>query len=644
LPRGLAITSRGRVFLADPAAHVIWTARVDEASAPKPQDAPDNWPFRPLWPARPLAEAVPHDLAPPAEVPADPYTLLGPTDVAMAPNGDLVILDPAAHRILVMAFPTAVLRHVIHLEGGAPTAIAFDRHDRAYIADPSLKTVHRYDRNWHRDAGFSPVLTATPDVPSAPFFIAARGEEGGCGCSGNACVCASELQCGPREPEKPVVYTLDGISKLHAIYADGRMEVVADHDALSLRPKALILAGNGALLYHDPALPHHDPIRIKGLELTGDGRHAGTGLPLLARPRRVEVPRSGHFITDALDAGVPGFPWDRIALTLDMPENTRLILQTMTSDSAIEPDRVEAQPASAWSQPLVLTPRDLPEVLIQSTPGRHLWLRVDLSGDGTRTPVIHELDLFGPRRSALTDLPAPFHQDPDSARFLDRFLSYFDTIFAEITTRNRDIAMLFDPDTTPADDGFLAWLGSWFDLQFLADWEEGTRREMIREAITYFRKRGTVGGLRQIVQWHTGLSDPLPQIIEHFRLPAGPGAGPPLMIGGKLLDSGSPAHSFTVVLPASAMPDAASEQRLSALIAASIPAHCRFQIRGFTPGIAIGSQSSIGIDTLLGSLDPAGLGLGLLGGTFSTPGPEATGPVTVYANSQITSREGGYSC
>ena len=47
-------------------------------------------------------------------------------------------------------------------------------------------------------------------------------------------------------------------------------------------------------------VPLYDPIRIVGLALTGDGRHAGTGLPLLARPRRFEVPRSGYFITDII--------------------------------------------------------------------------------------------------------------------------------------------------------------------------------------------------------------------------------------------------------------------------------------------------------------------------------------------------------
>ncbi len=645
LPRGLAITSEGRIFLADPSTRVIWTTRVDAANASKPVNAPASWPLVPLWPARPLAQATPHDLAPTVAIAADPYTLLGPTDVTLSPNGDLVILDPAAQRILVLAFPTAALRHVILVDGGAPTAIAFDRRNRAYVADPKLKTIYRYDRNWRRDFSFSPSPTDNPSTPISPVFIAARGADhrgdGPAKCDTGKC--SDEEDRRPLPREKPVAYTLDEANKLYALYADGRMDIVTDHTTLALSPTALTLSDDRALLYSDPARPKRDPIRITGLELTADGRHAGTGLPLLARPRRIEVPRSGYFITDAIDATVPGFAWDRIALTLEMPENTRVVLQSFTSDSAIEPDQIKEQSPGSWSPPMALLPGSVPEVLIQSPPGRYLWLRIDLSGDGVRTPVISELDVFGPRRSSLADLPAPFHQDPDSARFLDRFLSYFDTVFSEITHRNREIATLFDPETTPAASGFLTWLGAWFDLQFLAEWDEGTRREMIREAIGYFRMRGTVDGVRKIVQWHTGLPDPLPQIIEHFRLPTEAGDGPPPMIGGQLLNPGSPAHSFTVVLPASTLPDAATDRRLVALIAASIPAHCRFQIRTFTPGITIGSQSSVGVDTLLGSLDPTGLGLGQLGGTFATPGPEPDRG-QFLSNSQITYQEGCYRC
>jgi phage tail-like protein len=269
---------------------------------------------------------------------------------------------------------------------------------------------------------------------------------------------------------------------------------------------------------------------------------------------------------------------------------------------------------------LALEPGDLPEILIQSGPGRHLWVKVEMSGDGTVSPSVSEMDIFGPRRSAMRHLPASFHQDPESVRFLERFLGYFDTVFAEVIAANREIGAFLDPEVVPAE--FLSWLGSWFDLAFLAAWPEATRRAMIRDAIGHFRRRGTVAGLKRILQWHTGIADPLPQVIEHFRLPTG---GDPIMVGGTALDPGTPAHSFTIVMPTHLAEDEESRAVLERLIAANVPAHTRWQLRLTEPGVSLGAQSTLGVDMLLAAHGGGALGTGRLGLGLATGGlsPEA---------------------
>lgn len=622
LPRGLAISSEGRVFLADPRRRVILTARLDEIAAERPVTAPETWPFAPLWAARPWPpEAAPHDLAPPSERPADPYTLLGPTDVALSPAGDLVILDPPAARLLVLAFPTAHLRHVIEIPGGAPTAIAFDRQGRALVADPGLGTLHRFNAEWRPDAGYPHPSTAfeTPE-----FIATALDETDRCGCAGDGgetcdCGCAgtSDLRPGSHPPGRPAVWVIDG-ARLVGLDAGGRVVAEDPQTAPRLTPPALIREGD-ALLYQDPGLPRRDRLRIAGLEVDPSGRHAGTGLPILARARRVGIPRRGELVSEAIDSERVGFAWDRIGFDLALPPNTRLQIQTLTADSFIAPDRIAEQPDNLWARPLELTGDQAPEILVQSRQGRYLWLRLRFFGDGKLTPVLRRIDLHGPRRSSLTRLPPVFREDPESAWFLDRFLSYFDTVHAEITSANDRIAALFDPEVTP-EGAFLDWLGGWFDLDFLAEWDTALRREMVAGAMRYYRMRGTVAGLRRFLQWHTGLPDPLPQVIEHFRLRD---AEAPPMLGGAEVETGTPAHSFTIVLPAAVVPDAAAEARLDRLIRAQVPAHARYHLRLFDAGIRIGSQSSIGVDTLVGSLRPGPLGEGRLGEGFSTSGPPA---------------------
>lgn len=629
LPRGMAISPEGRIFLADPERRVILIALSVQAGDPPPEDAPETWPFLPLWAARPLPEPEgEHDLGPVSR-PDDPYTLIRPVDLAFAPNGDLAVVDAGAARVLVLSWPSARLRHLIDFLPGTPSAIAFDRSGRAHVTDPEAGTVYRFDRLWRRD----------PDYPraqlSAPSDVAAADTGPICGCDGIcACSCPSQDPCGALPEPHAVIHLLDR-GALVSLDAGGRRIEVNEGD-LRLIPPSL-KQSESSLLYDDPANAGHDPIAINGLALRPDGRHLGSGLPIIALPRRVEVPRFGSFTTTALDSNRTGFAWDRITLEAEFPTTTRVVVSTLTSEVEIAFDRLRTIPDERWSRPLAIEPGNLPEVLIQSGSGRHLWIRIEMFGDGTVSPSISAINVHGPRRSALSYLPASFHQDPESVRFLDRYLSYFDTIFAEITAANREIAALFDPEVTPSD--FLSWLGAWFDLDFLASWSEETRREIISEAISYYRMRGTVQGLKQILQWHTGLAEPMPQVIEHFRLPT----DTPIVVGGQVLDPGSPAHAFTIVLPAHLASPGDDRLVLERLIAASIPAHTRYQIRAFEPRIAVAQQSTIGVDMLIGDLAGA-LGDGQLGLTLPLSGPEPDALVHLPQITRPHPTDGGPPC
>src|SRR5690606_18054665 len=98
-----------------------------------------------------------------------------------------------------------------------------------------------------------------------------------------------------------------------------------------------------------------------------------------------------------------------------------------------------------WSEPLSLQPGEIPEILVQSPPGRYLWLRLSWQGDGFETPRIQAIEIEAPRRSALRFLPPPFHDDALSRDFLDRYLSYFDTLYAEIEHEIDHFARYLDP-------------------------------------------------------------------------------------------------------------------------------------------------------------------------------------------------------
>lgn len=618
LPRGLAIASDGRIFVADPVGRVILTALASDGAAPRPEGAPPGWPFVPLWPARPLPPPLaPHDIEPPENPPADPYTLVRPLALALAPNGDLAIVDAGRDgvgRLIVLTLPDGVVRQVIRLV--EPVAIGVDGYGRTCVADAGARAIIRFDGNWRREAGYP--HPSVPPIEGLAHLAHQRREPCGCGCGGS-CGCDA-----PKVPEPDLWFIAKG--KTHALTRDGflwanggfafpgggPLPVAMLPGDARLAPPALILSADGQLSWQDPAFPARDPLALPGLQIDRGGRLVGTGIALIARPRRIELPRSGLAQFLALDGGREGFAWDRIALVAAVPERTRLLLATATSDAALEEAQIASLPASAWSAPLEIGAGDPAEILVQSQGGRYLWLRIEMFGDGTRTPRICGIDIFAPRRSSLNDLPAPFREDLESAVFLDRFLSYFDTVFAEIGARHAGVPALFDPEAVPAGP-FLDWLASWFDIAFLPEWPESTRRAMVANAIAMYRRRGTVAGLRQMLQWHTGLADPAPAIIEHFRLTA------PISIAGSPLAPTAPAHAFTIVLPAVAAPDATARDRLDRVIAAAVPAHTRYELRLVEPGIWIGRQSTLGIDMLLGSIRPQPLGDARLGGDAMLP-------------------------
>ena len=238
-----------------------------------------------------------------------------------------------------------------------------------------------------------------------------------------------------------------------------------------------------------------------------------------------------------------------MALDAAVPRRTRLLVSTATSDAALEEAQIADLPASAWSAPLEIGPDDPPEILVQNSGGRYLWMRIEMFGDGTRTPRITGIDVFAPRRSSLHDLPPPFRRIRRAPPFLTGF-SAISTRCSPKSAKHAAMPALFDPRAVPSG-AFLDWLASWFDIAFLPEWPETTRRAMVAQAIAMYRRRGTVAGLRQILQWHTGLSEPAPAIIEHFRV------SQPIVIAGTPLapTPTTSAHAFTIVLPAAAAPD-----------------------------------------------------------------------------------------
>lgn len=362
------------------------------------------------------------------------------------------------------------------------------------------------------------------------------------------------------------------------------------------------------------------------------------GQPLFCDAARLQItlldpqasfPPSGRFYTAALDSRIYRCTWHRVTLHVALPAGAQVRVDTFTSETEKGVPELLDLPEERWSTgQLHSQVGDTPwACLVQAPPGRYLWLRLTLLGDGTASPEVRAVQVDYPRASSLGFLPAVYREDPTSADFMDRFLSIFDHFWEGISGQLAHLPATFDPLATPAgapDGDFLTWLAGWLGLSFDRNWPVAKRRLLLANAHRLYALRGTPEGLVLHLKLFTGME---PQVLEHFKLRrwlylnrARLGAQSALWGADivnrlqldvhasldrvQLIDSGTPlhdpfdkyAHQFTVFVAAGE----AQRPILERIIDMARPAHTQGVLNLIQPRFRIGIQATIGVDTLIG--------------------------------------------
>lgn len=94
----------------------------------------------------------------------------------------------------------------------------------------------------------------------------------------------------------------------------------------------------------------------------------------------------------------------------------------------------------------------------------------------------------------MTLLPGIYRDDDLSNRFTEGL----DEVLAPVIVQLDCLQAYVDPRLAPVD--FLAWLGAWVGVEVDPAWPERRRRELVGEAGRLWRRRGTVGGLRELLR------------------------------------------------------------------------------------------------------------------------------------------------
>lgn len=207
---------------------------------------------------------------------------------------------------------------------------------------------------------------------------------------------------------------------------------------------------------------------------------------------------SGHLII-GFNSREIGFKWHKIVLEADIPEKTEINLYYHITDKITDIDHV-----SDWKElPKFISSSKVLDVLIPEYLGQYLWLKVEFQlSDENFTPILKRIKAYFPRNSYLRYLPAIYQDDPSSQKFLDEFLSIFETLLTNQENKINHISRYFDFETTPYE--FLPWLSNWVATIFDESWSEEKKREFLKKSFKIYKKRGTREGIQDILKIYTG--------------------------------------------------------------------------------------------------------------------------------------------
>lgn len=542
---------------------------------------------------------------PPVWSPAcDPSLLVEP--VAVAVRGRRVaVADRGAGRVWVFAESGARLAATLPVE--RPVAVAFapwgellvaverDPTDPSYPTDPSdllASGVLRFGPGGD-PRGAIPLPT---EAGSAERLAA-----GGCAIWLVTCRCDGAFDLWKATRPEPVF-----------------KPATVEELAASLPRTALVAVSKAGFCLSDPgrgAVPVVRCFNFQGCPVS-DGEVEPT-----RPPARVQ---EGDLATLAIDSGIDRCRWHRVRIDADLPLGTSIQVTATTSE--------EKNPAllheEDWQKEAGAV-----DFLLRQPPGRYLFLRLCLMGNGLATPVVRRIRLDFPRVTSLELLPAVYREDPRAEDFTERFLSLFDASIGDLDALIARFPALLDGQGV--DERVLPWLGGFLDVAFEPSWPVDRRRAILAAVPELYRLRGTPAGIALAVERVFG-ARPAIQELGRERLYAGVSrdgrlgsvrlfgrarsrfrVGSSALGAVPLVSFGNPAddplrdgaHRFRVLMPPGTASTAEARARLERLVESQKPAHTLATVhvggRGFILGVA---PVAVGIDTAFGPLPAPVLG------------------------------------
>lgn len=386
-----------------------------------------------------------------------------------------------------------------------------------------------------------------------------------------------------------------------------------------------------------------------GIEATPNGRIAywtAKGLRHAVASRVRYRPAAG-ITSFRLDSGRFQTVWGRILLDACIPSGAGIGLDAIVSDEDAEdaalalleegPGGPVFRRTDGSEQPWFSNADSFAtyEAPAPADRGRYLWVVLRLRGTARATPKLRTLRAERQGHEWLRRLPQLYSRHEAMRGFLHRYLAPAAGLVEDSGVIGDTRHALLKPASASAE--VLPWLAGWVGLALDERWSEKARRTMLREAVTLFRLRGTVAGLRRMLEIVT---DAPVVIIEKFRMrglgragAGGDGWDAPAILGYGLRVGGPAgaeaatgeadaiedsfrrwAHRFTVVLLSQPSDEQAAAVRH--LLEMHRPVHTLVDVCTVGSGMRVGLGLQLEMTSIIGrgsGWQRLQLGAGLLG-------------------------------
>lgn len=326
------------------------------------------------------------------------------------------------------------------------------------------------------------------------------------------------------------------------------------------------------------------------------------------------VSENGIFISRLLDSGEEGNQWHRAVIQSRAYGDDSVRFSFYCSDEAqvmvdgdicqweelIRSSEIPLEKKHKIMEPylvhIVQNPQD---IMLYHARGRYLWMEIQLFCQAGFFPEIHHMKIYAGNRSFLSYLPA-IYQTGGREDFLGRFLGMFEAVYQDFEERIADSAKQLNPMT--AEPEFLRWLAKWIGISNAHLWQEGRLRLLLDGIVRKNLIRGTREYTEHMISTFTGER---PFILEYGDIEE-------YRENTKAYKSMTQSYAHgpyevNVLVREQAVSSLREQHALKKMIEDMKPAHIKMHLIILRPGIYLGQNVYVGVNSALVTYERANL-------------------------------------